>query len=62
VHVPEEDPEPSSDPPISQRRSKRVKVKPLRFWLSENIVYGMDDDGSRSFGFVQQADGTPRKK
>jgi hypothetical protein len=36
-----------------------VKVKPVRFWVGKKIVYGMEDDGTRSFGFVRQAEGEP---
>jgi hypothetical protein len=62
VNAPNVDSSISDELPIAQRRSKRIKVKPLRFWLGEKIVYGMGDDGSRSFECVKPAEGLSRKK
>jgi hypothetical protein len=55
-------PDPSDDLPMAQRRSKRIKVKPLRYWMGEKIVYATDGDGSRSFEFVQPVATPVRKK
>ena len=52
---PESDGEHNDDLPIALRRTKRVRVKPLRFWRGEKIVYRLaDDDGLPCFGSVHR--------
>jgi hypothetical protein len=62
VEVPEEKPAgDDEDLPIAMRRTKRVKVKPLRFWIGEKIVYGYGDNGTRGFAHIQTPDSTRKK-
>lgn len=42
-----------ADLPIAMRRTKRVKVKPLRFWLGERIIYRLGDGGLPGFESVK---------
>ena len=52
---PEPEGDPDDDLPIALRRTRRVKVKPLRFWRGEKIVYKLaDDDGLPCFGSVHR--------
>ena len=56
VSIPSEpEGERDDDLPIALRRTRRVKVKPLRFWRGEKIVYKLaDDDGLPCFGSVHR--------
>lgn len=46
------------DLPIALRRTKRIRIKPIRRYLNERIEYTLDDSGMYSITNVIKADGT----
>ena len=46
IEIPKEEPDVMNDDlPIALRRKRRIKVKPLKFWKGERIIYKLTDDG-----------------
>lgn len=63
VMMPDEDEIPANnDLPLALRRSKRIRVKPLRYWLGEKINYKLNEDGVRAIGNVELKDDKFQKK
>jgi hypothetical protein len=61
VEIPRESGPVDDNLPLAQRRSKRVKVRPLKHWIGETVVYRYDEDGVYGFDSVHTPE-PPKKK